>query len=995
MKLLYCDLETFCETPINFGSHKYAENAGVLLWGYAIDDAPAKVWDRTVDRAMPDDLKAALDEVMHGNAMTVWHNGMMFDTIVLKHSLGIILPIERTIDTMVLAYEHGLPGSLGALSEVLRLPQDKARDKDGARLVQLFCKPLPATRKIARADRHTHPEDWSRFVNYCRLDVEAEREVFKKLPKFNITPYEREIQRVDALINRRGMLMDVDLAKGAIRLSEKIKERLDSTVYYRTSGAVDAATQRDKLIAFIKETYGWELKDMTKAEIEKRLDDPDVPEPVKDLLMLRLLSSRNSVKKYESVLNCVSSDNRLRGTIQFRGAARTGRFCLTGDHEVLTPDGWVRLEHWKGGRIAVWNKDSEVISFQNAEALAFDYEGLMYKYDTVRCAQISTPDHKMPYMTKTGRWAVDTVENLAKRARTDIPFSGLRKQPSTMEHDLLRVLLMVQADGMYTDDGQVVLHFKKERKIQRCKRLLRRTGIAFVVSEQKKGLCRIGIPSRYVPLWLRVFKGKTFGYWLLNENADVIFDELPEWDGYRCGPNSIQYCTCNKANADLIQALAVMSGRSATILLKPSTNDKWANSYVVNIWLTPGRAHDIGKPTTLQFKGKVYCASTSTGFFVVRRNGRVWITGNSGRLFQPQNLVRPSLSNDEIEFAIELAKSGDALLETYDDPGMVLSQCLRGEIIAPKGKKLVVADYSNVEGRVLAWLAGEDWKIKAFKDYDEGHGHDLYKLTYGRVFNVKPEAVTKAQRQMGKVMELAMGYQGGAGAFVTFARGYGIDLDEMAKTVRKTMDPTIWAEAEDSYAFFAEKGLTHGLSKETFIACDAVKRAWRKANSKIAALWKAMDEGLVKALTSPNVVKVGEHLQLDRYGNYLRLRLPSGRYLCYPSPRLPEENNCTFNFMGVEQYSRKWTRIRTYAGKCVENATQAAACDLLCESLVRLEKAGYETVLTVHDEVIAEAPDTNEYSLARMSELMTTLPSWAKGLPLAAAGFEGYRYKKE
>lgn len=693
MKLLYCDLETFCETPINFGSHKYAENADVLLWGYAIDDAPAKVWDRTVDRAMPDDLKAALEEVMRGDAMTVWHNGMMFDTIVLKHSLGINLPIERTIDTMVLAYEHGLPGSLGALSEVLRLPQDKAKDKDGARLVQLFCKPLPATRKIARADRHTHSEDWSRFVNYCRLDVEAEREVFKKLPKFNITPYEREIQRVDALINRRGMLMDVDLAKGAIRLSEKIKERLDSTVHYRTSGAVDAATQRDKLIAFIKETYGWELKDMTKAEIEKRLDDPDVPEPVKDLLMLRLLSSRNSVKKYESVLNCVSSDNRLRGTIQFRGAARTGRF--------------------------------------------------------------------------------------------------------------------------------------------------------------------------------------------------------------------------------------------------------------------------------------------------------------SGRLFQPQNLVRPSLSNDEIEFAIELAKSGDALLETYDDPGMVLSQCLRGEIIAPKGKKLVVADYSNVEGRVLAWLAGEDWKIKAFKDYDEGHGHDLYKLTYGRVFNVKPEAVTKAQRQMGKVMELAMGYQGGAGAFVTFARGYGIDLDEMAKTVRKTMDPTIWAEAEDSYSFFAEKGLTHGLTKETFIACDAVKRAWREANSKIADLWKAMDEGLVKALTSPNVVKVGEHLQLDRYGNYLRLRLPSGRYLCYPSPRLPEENNCTFNFMGVEQYSRKWTRIRTYAGKCVENATQAAACDLLCESLVRLEKAGYETVLTVHDEVIAEAPDTKEYSLARMSELMTTLPTWAKGLPLAAAGFEGYRYKKE
>lgn len=598
-------------------------------------------------------------------------------------------------------------------------------------------------------------------------------------------------------------------------------------------------------------------------------------------------------------------------------------------------------------------------------------------------------------MTKSGHWEVDTVENLAKRAGTRIPFSGLRKQPFTKDSDLLRVLLMVQADGMYTDDGQVVLHFKKERKIQRCKRLLRRTGITYVVSEQKRGVCRIAIPSRYVPLWLRVFKDKTFDYWLLNENADVIFDELPEWDGYRGGPNSIQYSTCNKANADLIQALAVMSGRSATLLLKPRVKENWADQYVVNIWLTPSRSHDIGKPTTFQFKGKVYCASTLTGFFVVRREGRVWVTGNSGRLFQPQNLPRPSMGNDEIELAIDLAKDGDALIKTYEDPGTVLSQCLRGEIVAPEGKKLVVADYSNVEGRVLAWLAGESWKLKAFAEFDAGHGHDLYKLTYGRTFNVKPEDVTKSQRQMGKVLELAMGYQGGAGAFVTFARGYGIDLDAMAKTVRETIDPTIWAEAADSYDYFREKGATHGLAKETFIACDAVKRAWRRANAQIVDLWKKMDEGLKEALTSDRVVKVGAHLRLMRRDNYLLMRLPSGRYLCYPSPRLPEANDCTFNFMGVEQFSRKWTRIRTYAGKCVENATQAVACDLLCESLLRLERDGFEPVLTVHDEVIAEAPDTEEFSLARMSRLMTKLPDWAKGLPLAAAGFESYRYRKD
>lgn len=619
--VLYCDLETFCETPILYGSHRYAERAEVLLWGYAVDDKPARVWDLTVQKGMPEDLRTALNDVIAGNGFTVWHNGMMFDTVVLEHALGIRIPIERVVDTMVMAYQHGLPGSLGALSEVLRLPQDKAKDKEGKRLVQMFCKPLPVTRKIPRATRHTHPQDWAHFVDYCRLDVEAEREVFKRLPKYNITPLEKKIQMVDARINRRGMQMDIDLAKAAVRLSADIKESLDRRTSEATGGVVEAATQRDKLIEFIRETYGWDIPTMTKAELEKRLGDPEIPEPVRELLGLRLLSTRTSVKKFEAIINCASTrDGRLRGTLQFRGAARTGRFA--------------------------------------------------------------------------------------------------------------------------------------------------------------------------------------------------------------------------------------------------------------------------------------------------------------GRLFQPQNLPRPSMSNDEIELAIALAKDGDALIRTYDDPSSALSQCLRGEIIAPEGKKLVVADYSNVEGRVLAWLAGEDWKLKAFREFDAGHGFDLYKLTYARAFNVAPETVTKPQRQMGKVLELAMGYQGGVGAFVTFARGYGINLDDMATAVRGAIDPTIWHKAADSYEFFREKGTTHGLARETFIACDAVKRAWRIANAQIVDLWAVMDEAIRRAMTSNETVAVGKHLKLMRKGNYLLMQLPSGRYLCYPSPRLPDDDSCTFSFMGVEQYSRKWTRIKTFGGRmCIAEGT--------------------------------------------------------------------------
>lgn len=694
MKLVYMDLESFSETPIKYGTHKYAENCEILLWGYAIDDEPAKVWDCTKTPDMPPDLKAAVDAIQRREARCVWHNGMNFDTVVLE-AKGIRLPIEQIIDTMVIAYQHGLPGALGDLCDVMRMPKDTAKDKDGKRLVQIFCKPLPSNYKLSRATRFTHPEDWRRFVNYCRLDVEAERALYKMLPKWNAdNPAEHAFQCLDASINRRGMLMDIPLAKAAVAMAERNKAKLAEETRIRTSGEVSAATQRDAMIRYIEKVYGIKMESMTKAELEKRCDDPELPEPMRELLRLRLMSTKTSIQKFQSIINCVCSDDRLRGCLQFRGAARTGRF--------------------------------------------------------------------------------------------------------------------------------------------------------------------------------------------------------------------------------------------------------------------------------------------------------------SGRLFQPQNLARPTMQNEFIDFAIETLKDGTFDM-WFDNASEVLPNLLRGEIIAPEGKKLVVADYSNVEGRVLAWLSGEQWKLKAFREFDEGHGHDLYKLTYGRTFNVPPESVTKAQRQMGKVLELALGYGGGAGAFVTFARGYGIDLHDMAASVREAINPTIWAEAEDSYEFFVERNLTAGLDREVFLACDAVKRAWRLANTHIVGFWNAVDKALEDALANGVKASAGEHVRMKKVGNYLLVRLPSGRFLCYPSPRIGAigSDDDRFSYMGVQQFSRKWCRIRSYASKVVENITQAVSCDLLCEALLKLESHGFETVLTVHDEAITEAPDSPEFSLELMEALMTELPEWAKGLPLAAAGFEAKRYRKD
>lgn len=997
MKYLFADLETF--SPLNLpqvGSFRYAEDCEILLWGYAIDNEPARVWDRTnpQTKEMPEALAKALKEVQAGERKIVWHNGMMFDTVVLA-AHGYHIPLEMIVDTMVIAYQHGLPGALGDLCDVLSMPTDKAKDKDGKRLVQLFCKPQPECYKVRRHDRYTKPEDWIKFVNYCRLDVEAERELFKALPKWNCTEWEHRLQVLDAEINRRGVKVDIELAKAAVELSERRKGILAEETQRQTNGEVGAATQRDALIDYMAREYGWKIDTMTKAELEKRVDDPSVPEPVRELLKLRLMSTKTSIQKFKALLRRVNKDGRMRGGLQFRGAARTGRWCLTGDHEVLTPNGWVRLDEWQGGEIACWNVD-ETVDFMEAKALAFPYEGEMCAIESKRVSQISTPDHRMACAWGTKReWRVKTAEECAL-GKVRIPYYGRRKLPwFCVEEIPLRVAVMTQADGHFSSRGRVTFHFKKERKVARCQMLLSAAGIRFSRNTYETGTVFTVYPSD-IPEWLRAFEEKVFSPALFDADPDVFFDELSFWDGSVSTKNSFQYSTAVRANADFVQAFAHMSGRAAILLERPGRKEGWSTIYTLNIWEN-GSNRSVVMPeahSKQAFKGTVYCAETKTGFFMVRRNGRVWVTGNSGRGMQLQNLARPTMPQREIDFAAAVLKDGTFEC-FYEDPSSVLPNLLRGEIIAPAGKKLIVADYSNVEGRVLAWLAGEEWKLQAFRDFDAGHGHDLYKLAYARAFGVKPEDVTKPQRQIGKVLELALGYGGGAPAFARFAKAYGIDLSDMAEYVKSTAQRAVWLEAVDGYPYFVEKNRTGGLEREAFIACDVLKRLWRKTNPKIVQFWANVGQAVQKAIVSRESVRVG-YVAFTRTESFLVIRLPSGRLLCYPSPKTnPGVGKDSFTYMGVNQFSRKWEKIESYGAKNVENITQAVACDLLSEGLLRMDAAGYKTVLTIHDEAITEAPDTDEFTFQKMEHLMSTLPDWAPGLPLVAAGYEAYRYRKD
>jgi len=364
----------------------------------------------------------------------------------------------------------------------------------------------------------------------------------------------------------------------------------------------------------------------------------------------------------------------------------------------------------------------------------------------------------------------------------------------------------------------------------------------------------------------------------------------------------------------------------------------------------------------------------------------------AGRVFQPQNLARvPKYLKKEYDTAVEIIKAGGVDL-FYDNPMEVLGACVRGALVAGRGKKFCVSDLSNIEGRGLAWAAGETWKLKAFADFDKGIGSDLYKLAYAKAFNVPVETVDDGdQRQIGKVMELALGYSGGVGAFVTFAAAYGIDLAALAD---KAQLPA-WVVAETGKAWKWAEGndRTYDLPENVWRVCDGFKRLWRRAHPETVAWWKEVEDAARAAILNPGNVFNARSIRFAAQGAWLRMLLPSGRSLCYPSPRV--DDNGVISYMGVNQFSRKWSRIKTYSGKLVENAIQGIARDVLAGNMPLMEACGYEIVLSIHDEVITETPDTKDFSVAGLSAILAHTPPWAKGFPLAAAGFETYRYKKE
>lgn len=381
----------------------------------------------------------------------------------------------------------------------------------------------------------------------------------------------------------------------------------------------------------------------------------------------------------------------------------------------------------------------------------------------------------------------------------------------------------------------------------------------------------------------------------------------------------------------------------------------------------------------------------------------------SGRRFQPQNLKRPD--DEDFEPLIAALRTGDKdyFSALYDNPLSAVGDAIRNMVDCAPGRQLITADFSNIEGRVAAWYAGEDWKVSAFEAFDAGHGPDLYKVAYSRSFGVGVDAVDKAQRQIGKVMELSLQYQGGHGAFVAMGANYGVKPEDVLPIVKAATPEAIFEKALKK--FRPQNGF--GMAPEVWAALRVLIDGWRTAHPGIKQSWRDLEEAAKDAIQNPgDVFSVGP-VKFLKKGSFLFLRLPSGRAITFPYPKLKEKlmpwtetvkhadgseteepvYKLSLCYMGVDSFTNQWSEQFAYGGQLFDYVVQGAARDIMAEAMFRVEAAGYPVVLTVHDEIVSE-PRLGHGDLEEFKRLMSEVPAWAKGCPISASGWTGSRYKK-
>lgn len=452
---------------------------------------------------------------------------------------------------------------------------------------------------------------------------------------------------------------------------------------------------------------------------------------------------------------------------------------------------------------------------------------------------------------------------------------------------------------------------------------------------------------------------------------------------------------------ELAKWVSVQLGRVVKSVDKDSTEQLLTEDLPDNVRTALKVKSEMGKSSTAKLKAMLNRMNAE---------GRVqgwsaYHAASTGRFaawgLQLHNNPRDSYGPDDYDIVARLfGQDLRALPVFYSEPYFCASRCVRGSIAAPPGKEFICSDFSAIEGRGLVYLAGEKWVLDAY-----ARGDDLYKHAAAMIFGISYDSVSKDQRQIGKVSELALGYGGGIGAYASMAKGYRIDLEQLPALIlpTATQEELIGPYGAKALATIYLKKNFGAMSFEAAVACDIIKRRWRGDRPKVTQFWKELETCAVLAIqNSGEVFKYGRIMYVV-HNEFLKCQLPSGRVLHYYKPRLQEGVDIDFgektsvSYMGMRivegKTTRQWVRLPTFGGKLAENVIQAFCRDILVSAMLRLDAASYKLVLHVHDEAMAEM-DEGTGDLVEYNRIMEVVPPYATGMPIKAEGWVGKRYRK-
>lgn len=648
MKVLSIDIETFSSVDLTkCGVHAYTESEDfeILLFAYALDDEEVGVVDLAQNEEIPEEV---IDALTDPSVIKTAFNAQFERTCLAKYFSRELSPKDWRC-SQAHSLTLGLPISLDGVGKCLNLENQKM--DEGKALIRYFsipCKPTKANEGRTRNLPIHDKEKWELFKEYCKRDVEVEREIRKKLENYPMTDKELKLWFLDQRINSCGVKIDKSLVENAIKCDGLYQKELMEEALHLTT--LDNPNSPSQLKAWLEEK-GIEVNSLSKQKVSELLEEVKDPE-VKRVLELRQEMSKTSVKKYEAMDRAMCRDERIKGLLQFYGAA-------------------------------------------------------------------------------TGRWA--------------------------------------------------------------------------------------------------------------------------------------------------------------------------------------------------------------------------------GRIINPQNLPRNDMEDLDLARKLLLAGNYEALELLFDSVPDVLSQLIRTAFVPSENSRFIVSDFSAIEARVIAWLAGEKWRMDVFNS----HGK-IYEASASQMFKVPIEAIDKGSilRQKGKISELALGYQGSVGALKAMG---AIDMGLTEEELKPLVD------------------------------------TWRQSNPNIVKLWWDIEEAAITAVKEMKTVNMQYGLKFNYRSGILFVTLPSGRSLAYIRPKIEVHerfNKDKLSYEGIEPGTRKWGRVDTYGGKLTENVIQAIARDCLAESMIRLDEKGYKIAFHVHDEVVLDVPN-NFGSLEEVEAIMGESISWAPGLPLRAEAFESDYYKKD